>query len=1228
MSRRFFSTLVCCTFLSSIAKAQHTSLLSAETRLDKPAAYALIRRILPSRAAAFMVEDCPGAGKDSFDVESRGGHIILRGNNGVAIASALYFYLTEYGHCQLTWNGDNLQLPATLPAVPKTIHRTSPWRYRYYLNYCTFNYSMSWWDWDRWQREIDWMALHGINMPLAITGEEYTWYHVYREMGFTDAELSNFFCGPAYFAWFWMGNLDGWGGPLPMHWMEMQRELQKKILTRERELGMTPVMPAFTGHVPPAFPTRFPSAHCKVTNWHNGFNDTYLLDASDPLFATIGKKFLAEQTALFGNDHLYSADTFNENEPPSDDTAYLAGLSAKIYDGMHQADPDATWVMQGWLFYSDRKFWKSPQIEALLDAVPGDHMLLLDLAAEIEPVWKRTNAFYGKPWIWNMLNNFGGNVNLFGRMDGTAAGPAQALADTASGQLQGIGLTMEGIATNPVLYELMLQHTWQPEPIDPATSRREAAPIDPQTWLRSYIRNRYGNTSPDLEKAWDILRHTVYNGKVIRDGAESIITGRPTFDSTTVWTRTQLNYNPGDLLPAWDLLVKTASQYQTQTASRPTEGFRFDLVDLTRQVLANYASVLQKRWVQSYNTRNTVAFHGQTTDFLALIDDLDALLATNKDFLLGPWLADARNKGITPEEKALYERNARDLITLWGDANSPLHEYANRQWSGLLKDFYKPRWEQFFTFLNANPTPDLAAFDSTIRGWEWAWVNEQKAYPTTPTGNPIAAVQQLYKKYRKAMAAAWQPSAAARQKTYDIRRYKAIGDGRTDNTRAIQKAIDVAAAHGGGIVLIPAGRFVTGVLTLRSHLTLQLDKNSVLLGSTNRMDYGPGHALPLLKAEGQTGITIQGQGTIDGRGDSLLMDLYTRIKTGQIQDNEWQKPNPWGQVRPAEENRPKIIFFQHCDSLTIRSITIENALDWVQDYKSCSHMIIDSINVESNTFWNNDGIDLVDCKDVRLTNSFFNADDDGICLKSEDRHDSCDRIYIAHCKIRSSASALKFGTASRGGFHHVTIRDLTIYDTYRSAIALEAVDGGSLTAIDIQGVHAKNTGNALFIRLGHRNKDSVYSTIKDVYIRDVDVEIPAGKPDKGYPMEGPALTYEHSVFPAVVAGLPGHHIENVTLENIHVTYPGGSSRPGPQPETAAQPQTAAPEDIHPTAQPPIPENPSDYPEFSMFGELPVWGLYLRHVTGITLKNVQLSLTHPDARPMTRADDANSVIITP
>lgn len=697
--------------------------------------YGLIKRTIPLRANAFVVEVLPdNEQKDVFEIESQYNKIVLRGNNGVAIASALYYYLTEYCHCQITWNGTNLNLPAVLPVLSSKIRKQTPYQYRYYLNYCTFNYSMSWWNWERWQKEIDWMALHGINMPLAITGEEYTWLEVYQDMGFKADELKNFFSGPSYFSWFWMGNLDGWGGVLPYSWMKSHKELQTKILQRERALGMKPVLPAFTGHVPAAFKKKFPHAKLKATNWNNGFADTYILDAEDPLFAEIGKRFLQKQTALFGTNHLYSADTFNENEPPSDEPAFLSKLSAKVYEGMQQADSSAVWVMQGWLFYSDRKFWKEPQIEALLKAVPDDKMIILDLATEIEPVWKKTQAFYGKPWIWNMLNNFGGNVNLFGRLEGVAVNPALALNDPTSKRLSGIGLTMEAIEQNPVIYELMMQHTWQNQPIV----------LD--EWLNKYARNRYQIDAPALRQAWQILKETAYNGKEIRDGAESIITGRPTFDSTTVWTRTKLNYLPKDLLPAWDLFVESAKK------GVKSDGFQYDLVDITRQVLANYALVAQKKWKKSYAEKDLKGFQQHSQAFIELIADMDLLLATRKDFMLGSWISSARSQGNTLQEKALYEQNARDLITLWGDENSPLHEYSNRQWSGLLNDFYKPRWQQFFTVLTASlqeaKQPDLKEFDTNIKRWEWQWVKTQKNYPVNPRRNSITIALKLHNKYR------------------------------------------------------------------------------------------------------------------------------------------------------------------------------------------------------------------------------------------------------------------------------------------------------------------------------------------------------------------------------------------------------------------------------------------------------------------------------------------------
>ncbi|MFT3738305.1 MAG: alpha-N-acetylglucosaminidase [Breznakibacter sp.] len=691
----------------------------------------LVKRIIPERASQFIVETVPADTADWFEISSLDGKIVLRGNNGVSVASALYYYLTEYCHCQITWNGTNLNLPGQLPVLPQPVHKDSPYQYRYYLNYCTFNYTMSWWDWNRWEKEIDWMALHGINMPLAITGEEYVWDKVYRSYGFTDEDLDGFFSGPAYFSWFWMGNLDGWGGPLPMSWKESHRDLQLKILERERALGMKPVLPAFTGHVPASFKKFFPNAKLKQTNWGNDFGDTYILDANDSLFAEIGKKFLEMQSEIYGTDHLYSADTFNENQPPSDDPQYLSELSSKVFEGMKAADPNAAWVMQGWLFFSHRDFWKAPQIKGLLDAVPNDRMIILDLAAEIEPVWKRTEAFYGKQWIWNMLHNFGGNISLFGRIETVATQPAAALNDSTSGRLKGIGLTMEAIEQNPALYELMTENTWR------------NTPIDLNSWLKKYTQNRYGKSNENLLKAWDILVKTVYNGQAIRDGAESIIVSRPTFEGYRRWARTKLNYKPTELLPAWDLFVEAVPQCGNY------DGFRYDLVDITRQVLANYALPVQQEIAKAYRNNDKAAFDKLSAGFIELIDDMDRLLATRTDFMLGPWIADARNCGQTDAEKALYEQNARNLITLWGDASNRLHEYSNRQWSGLLSDFYKPRWQQFFADVKANWGKfDQERFDEQIKQWEWSWVTAHKDFPVNVQGNPNDVAVELHKKYR------------------------------------------------------------------------------------------------------------------------------------------------------------------------------------------------------------------------------------------------------------------------------------------------------------------------------------------------------------------------------------------------------------------------------------------------------------------------------------------------
>lgn len=709
--------------------------LPADAQIQEQAVHDLISRVIPEAASSFIVEYLPKEnGQDVFELESRGEKTVLRGNNGVAVASALKYYLEQFCHCSITRNGTNLNLLNPLPSVPEKVHKVSPYKYRYYLNYCTFNYSMAWWDWARWQKEIDWMALNGINMPLALTGAEAIWQKVYVDLGFTSDELKSFFSGPAFFAWLWMGNLDGWGGPLPQQWIDTHESLQKKILERERELSMTPVLPAFSGHVPPSFKDKFPQAQLKKTNWGYGFNDVYILDPSDPLFETIGKKFIETQTSVYGTDHLYSADTFNENDPPSNDSTYLDTMSKKIFQSMAGSDPQAVWVMMGWMFSYNERYWQPKQMQSLLNAIPNDKMIILDLFSEAHPVWNRTNAFYNKPWIWNMLSNFGDNSTLFGRMRHIACDPALALHDPESGNMTGIGITAEGIEQNPALFQLMTENIWCSEPID----------LD--IWLRNYAQNRYGRENEQVNAGWQILKNTVYSASKMGDGGpESIITGRPTFEQNTTMTYTSFNYYPMQLVKAWNLFIGSADSLKN------SDGFQFDLVDITRQVLANYATPLQKEFVKAYEKNDRKNFDKYSHQFLELITDMDDLLGTRKDFLLGRWLGDARKCGFTDDEKNLYEFNARDLITLWGDRNGQIHDYSNRQWSGLMNGFYKPRWEMFFQYVDSclenQVSVNITAFAEQVKDFEWQWVNRHDTYPRLPSGDPVNMAKAMHKKY-------------------------------------------------------------------------------------------------------------------------------------------------------------------------------------------------------------------------------------------------------------------------------------------------------------------------------------------------------------------------------------------------------------------------------------------------------------------------------------------------
>ena len=445
--------------------------------------------------------------------------------------------------------------------------------------------------------------------------------------------------------------------------------------------------------------------------------------------------------------------------------------------------------------------------------------------------------------------------------------------------------------------------------------------------------------------------------------------------------------------------------------------------------------------------------------------------------------------------------------------------------------------------------------------------------------------------------------------------FGAVGDGTTLCTRSLQAAIDSAnAAYNRSgepqTVVLPAGRFVSGTLYLKSGVTLMLNEGATLLGSTNPFDYVKDpycRWTAFVFAVKQHDIGISGKGTIDGRGWEVANQMVEYIHMGLVDD-------PLKYDRPNETNRPENIHFRECENIIVKGITLRNPGSWNQQYDQCRNLLIEDQTVDSKSYWNNDGVDIVDCSDVVIRNCTMDAADDVFCFKSHSVDGVCENVTVENCYGRSSANGIKFGTMTRGKFRHFRFRNIVLRDTYRSAITIASVDGATVEDIEIDGLRATHTGNPLFLRFAERREGKGTPCLKDIVIRNVEVEVPLDKPDAGYSYEGPVEDLPRNISPSSIVGTPGHRIQNVVLENIIFSYPGHA-------DTAYAYRGCSPEELAA-----IPEWEKRYPEFSMWKELPAWGLYIRHADNITLRNVTLRLGGEDYRPAIVADDVNGLRI--
>lgn len=681
----------------------------------------LVNRIDNGSSGKFLFEiGDPFASEDYFEIDQKGGKVWIKGNNWVSVSCGLNWYLKYYAGVSITWNNPTARLN-NLPKVKKSERRSTKDLMRYYLNYCTYSYSMWNWDWSRWQQEIDWMALHGVNMPLSLVGTANVWKNLLERLGYSKDDIDSFIAGPAHQAWWLMNNMEGWCGPNPQSWYDGQEALQKQIIARYREFGIEPVFAGYCGMVPNNAREKLGLDVQDPGGWCS-YKRPAFLQPTDKRFVEIADAYYEELEKLYGKAKYYSIDPFHEGG--STEGVDLKSTGEAIYGAMKRANEGSSWVIQAWQ--------GNPKME-MIDGLPTGDVVVLDLTSESRPQWGdpvspwyRKDGYGYHDWIYCLLLNYGGVSGIYGNMDRMISSYYMAKKEHNGRNIRGVGATMEGIENNPSQYELLYELPWRSEP------------FTKEDWIKNWAFARYGRILPEVDQAWDIIANTAYNPPYNEDRqgvTESVFCARPSLklDNVSSWGSTHLFYVPDSLERALELMVKVGAKY------KGCNNFEYDIVDLARQVQSNRGLILLSELNKNFEDSDSVSFKSNSEKFLKMIKSQDALLATQKDFMLGTWIERSMKMGVWEGEKEFYRYNAKVLITTWGGREAAngggLRDYSHREWNGILGTLYYTRWKMFFDYVNKWKELPLN-FD--YYDVEDNWTRNTEIYENHPYGDPIA----------------------------------------------------------------------------------------------------------------------------------------------------------------------------------------------------------------------------------------------------------------------------------------------------------------------------------------------------------------------------------------------------------------------------------------------------------------------------------------------------------
>ena len=678
---------------------------------------------MPDNVSFSLVEKTGDTDSYAWEV-SADGILTVEGTSAIALTKGFYDYVLAGGYGISSWTADRLALPEVLPESPR-VEKTSPFRNHLFYNVCTYGYTSPFWGWEQWEHELDWLALHGFDMPLSPIAGEAILARVWRSLGLSDEEIGQYFTGPGHFPWMRMGNMTRVDGGMSQEWFDAQIALEHRILDRMRDLGMDPVFQGFAGFVPKAVAEHFPGTELIVTQWAG--HESYMLNPADKLFSVIGTAFIREWEKEFGPGKYYLIDSFNELDIPFGEQGSqerfdkLAQYSSTIYKSLAAANPDAVWVMQGWMFGYQRDIWDPESVRGLLSGAPDNRMAVIDLAVDYnefvwrsEKSWDYLHGFYGKDWIWSTVPNFGGRTALKGQLDFYLNGHLEALGAPSKGHLTGFGSSPEGVENNEILYELISAAGWSSERID----------LD--AFLAAYTAARYGSAPDALMDFWKELRQSVYAN--FTNNARFLWQQRPA-------------YHRGETMQINGHYFRGIESFLSQSRRfKGNKAYEADAIQYAALYLAAKADYLLKQanWALVAGDRKVAA--KKVKKLYRILLDMDTLLESHPILRMQRWLDLAQAFATSPEEAEQFRKEARRLVSTW--SGPTLHDYSSRVWSGLIRDYYLPRLKHYYGAALEGRYIALAELDE-----QFHQSGQQELSPVRPFRKPVRAARRLVRKW-------------------------------------------------------------------------------------------------------------------------------------------------------------------------------------------------------------------------------------------------------------------------------------------------------------------------------------------------------------------------------------------------------------------------------------------------------------------------------------------------